>query len=142
MKFAFLLSLVASAAATLTESAAAECACEHTCTPTQMEGFQFSECTFGEINTYNGFHWEGFSCVSESVFWGRSRIDRRTTGDVISGVSHSNPELCPSFDVLESEIIEAFSVTEIHITTEFDCDLEFHYSMTDGSTCKDTHSCS
>src|ERR1700760_1810289 len=60
----------------------------------------------------------------------------------ITGTAHSDLSRCPSFGCGGSSGISAFSVTELQISVEFDCDLEFHYNMPGGSTCKQTHSCS
>lgn len=45
----------------------------------------------------------------------------------------------PSFGCGPS--IDRFSLGSIHVKPEFDCDLEFHYDMPDGSTCKHRSFC-
>ena len=60
----------------------------------------------------------------------------------ITGTASSDVPSCPSFGCGSSSEVSAFSITEVQISVEFDCDIEFHYSMPGGSTCKQTSSCS
>jgi CFEM domain len=60
----------------------------------------------------------------------------------ITGTASSDVSSCPSFGCGSSSEVSAFSITEVQISVEFDCSIEFHYSMPGGSTCKQTSSCS
>lgn len=61
----------------------------------------------------------------------------------ITGSAKPDKASSPKFGCGSSgSSVSAFSVTEIEISVEFDCDLEFHYDMGDGTTCKQKSSCS
>ncbi|KAE9365225.1 hypothetical protein N431DRAFT_473299 [Stipitochalara longipes BDJ] len=114
------------------------------CNSQQTSGFDWSGLNFGSFSTYGSFDFNGFSCASS--FGSGSKRDvlsgRGFQSTCITGTAHSDASSCPSFGCGSSSEVSAFSVTEIQISVEFDCDLEFHYSMPGGSTCKQTSSCS
>lgn len=108
---------------------------------------------------FGGFSFSGFTCQDG---YGKrapgSRFAPRSQ-KVISGSCGHDSSSSPSFGCGSSspsgssgfgsgsssgssEDVSAFSVSTIEVVTEFDCDLEFHYSMEDGSTCKHRSSCS
>ncbi|KAH8793692.1 adhesin protein Mad1 [Hyaloscypha sp. PMI_1271] len=114
------------------------------CNTQQSSGFDWSGLNFGSFSKYGGLNFGGFSCAS--AFGGGSKRDslskRTFQNTCITGKAHSDVSSCPSFGCGSSSDVSAFSVNELQISVEFDCDLEFHYSMPGGSTCKQTHSCS
>ncbi|OIW30907.1 hypothetical protein CONLIGDRAFT_293631 [Coniochaeta ligniaria NRRL 30616] len=109
---------------------------DNKCTDKQSTGFDFSDLGFGGFSSYNNFNWKGFTCGSDAT----KRFAPRTTGKKISGSCSSVKEQSPSFGCGAS--IDKFSLGSIGVKPEFDCDLEFHYDMPDGSTCKTRSSCS
>ncbi|PMD30863.1 hypothetical protein L207DRAFT_592230 [Hyaloscypha variabilis F] len=114
------------------------------CNSQQSSGFDWSGLSFGSFSTYGSFDFSGFTCASS--FGGGSKRDllsgRGFQSTCITGTTHSDASSCPSFGCGSSSEVSAFSVSEIEISVEFDCSLEFHYSMPGGTTCKQTSSCS
>ncbi|KAH8907822.1 hypothetical protein BR93DRAFT_958372 [Coniochaeta sp. PMI_546] len=109
---------------------------DNKCTDKQSSGFDFSDLGFGGFSSYNNFNWKGFTCGSDN----NKRFAPRTNGKKISGSCSSVKEQSPSFGCGAN--IDKFSLGSIGVKPEFDCDLEFHYDMPDGSTCKHRSSCS
>ncbi|KAK3500758.1 hypothetical protein B0T13DRAFT_229478 [Neurospora crassa] len=137
MKYsASLLAFAASAAATFPWHNAPPFTCpqntDNKCTEQQKTGFIFDDLSLGPFSQYMDFNFNGW--VAGAGFGGR--FGKRTFGG-ISGVCGSDHSKAPSFSAGGE-----FSLGSIHITPEFDCDLEFHYGMPDGSTCKHRNRCS
>ncbi|GAB1311796.1 hypothetical protein MFIFM68171_02006 [Madurella fahalii] len=113
---------------------------DNECTDKQKPGFSFDDLDFGDFFDYNDFKFSGWKCEDEGGGRGRGgRFAPRTGRKVIGGVCHSDKRNSPSFGCGPS--IDKFSLGSIHVKPEFDCDLEFHYDMPDGSTCKHRSFC-
>ncbi|KAH8588531.1 hypothetical protein B0O99DRAFT_677390 [Bisporella sp. PMI_857] len=115
-----------------------------TCDDKQKGGFDWSGLDLGDFTDFGGFKFSGFSCASKfgsgkkrDLLTGRTFQDKCITGHASSDKSSS-----PSFSCSQSKEVEKFSIDEFHVTPEFDCDLQFHYTMPDKSTCKQTSKCS
>ncbi|KAJ4407506.1 hypothetical protein N0V85_004355 [Neurospora sp. IMI 360204] len=136
MKYsASLLAFAASAAATFPFHNAPAFTCpqntDNKCTDQQKTGFAFDDLSAGPFSQYKDFNFNGWT--SGAGFGGR--FGKRTFKG-ISGVCGSDKSKAPSFGAGDQ-----FSLGSIHVTPEFDCDLEFHYHMPDGSTCKHRNQC-
>ncbi len=113
---------------------------DNKCTSEQSAGWNFGDLALGGFSQYNDLSWSGFTC--QKSFSKRDRYDRRGGGNFIGASCGSDRVSAPSFGCSGSQNIEAFSVSEFFVSTEFDADLEFHYGMPDGSTCKSRSPCS
>ncbi|EHA45872.1 adhesin protein Mad1 [Pyricularia oryzae 70-15] len=138
MKTFTFLSLVAGATATFKGANPFECPSntDNQCKPKQAGGFNWSDLNPGKFSSYDDFNFKGWECKEDKSFTRRGHFDRRTSGKVIDGRASSNKGDCPSFDSKDK-----FSLDTFHMSTEFDCDLEFHYGMPDGSTCRQRSPC-
>ncbi|TLD22084.1 hypothetical protein PspLS_08203 [Pyricularia sp. CBS 133598] len=138
MKTFTFLSLVAGATATFKGANPFECPAntDNKCKPKQAGGFNWGDLNPGKFNSYDDFNFKGWECKEDKSFTRRGHFDRRTFGKVIDGRASSNKGDCPSFDSKDK-----FSLDTFHMSTEFDCDLEFHYGMPDGSTCRHRAPC-
>lgn len=115
---------------------------DNKCNTQQQSGWDWSDLQIGSFSSYGGFSFGGFSC--EEGYGKRepgSRFAPRTQKSLKGSCGHSK-ESSPSFGCGQDSDVEAFSVSTIDVITEFDADLEFHFSMGDGSTCKQRSSCS
>lgn len=99
---------------------------DNTCVENQKNGFDFKELFPGSFSKYNDFDFKGWSC--------EDKFNKRT----IKGECGPTKQESPSFGCTD----KTFSVDHIEVTPEEDTDLEFHYDMPDGSSCKTRHSCS
>ncbi|KAK8042152.1 adhesin protein mad1 protein [Apiospora rasikravindrae] len=109
---------------------------DNKCTEKQVPGFDWKDLPTGAFDSYGGFNWKGFTC--ENKFSKRDELVPRTFGfqdKCISGIAHHDKKKAPSFGC-NGKDIEKTSIGGFQVTPEFDCDLEFHYGMPDGSTCK------
>ncbi|KAK2624695.1 hypothetical protein QTJ16_005888 [Diplocarpon rosae] len=114
------------------------------CNTQQSSGFDWSSLDLGSFADYGDFSFSGFSCAGSfgsgqkrDVLTGRTFQDKCITGEASAEISKS-----PSFGCGSSSSVKDFSVTEFQVSTEFDCDLEFHYEMPDKSSCKQKSFCS
>ncbi|KAL1876305.1 hypothetical protein Daus18300_002934 [Diaporthe australafricana] len=115
---------------------------DNKCNTQQESGWDWSDLATGSFSSYGGFSFGGFSC--EEGYGKRepgSRFAPRTSKTLSGSCGHSK-ESSPSFGCGQDSDVESFSVSTIDVITEFDADLEFHFSMGDGSTCKQRSSCS
>ncbi|KAL1836180.1 hypothetical protein VTJ49DRAFT_5470 [Mycothermus thermophilus] len=110
---------------------------DNKCTPQQQPGFNWADLDFGDFFNYKDFIFKGWKCEDESGK--RSRITPRTFGKVIGGVCTSDKFKSPSFGCGPN--LDKFSLGSILVKPEFDTDLEFHYDMPDGKTCKHRSHC-
>ncbi|KAH8660981.1 hypothetical protein BGZ60DRAFT_530972 [Tricladium varicosporioides] len=113
------------------------------CNDDQSNGFDWKPVPVGSISGFGGFKFSGYSCANQFGSGKRDRFEKRTFANskCITGSASSDKSKSPSFSCDQSSV-KQFSVNEFHVSVEFDCDLEFHYGMPDGSTCKQTHGCS
>lgn len=109
---------------------------DNKCTDKQKPGFSFDDLDFGPFTGYHDFSWNGFTCGNVG---GNGRFNKRTGGKKIGGVCSGDKKSSPSFGC--GPKIDKFSLGSIHVKPEFDCDLEFHYDMPDGKTCKHRSPC-
>ncbi|KAK3367036.1 hypothetical protein B0T24DRAFT_378887 [Lasiosphaeria ovina] len=109
---------------------------DNKCTDKQKPGFNFGDLNIGPVFQYNDFTFKNFQCGASSG----KRFEPRTSSKFIGGTCHPDKASSPSFGCGAS--VEKFSLGSIHVKPEFDCDLEFHYDMPDGSTCKHRNPCS
>ncbi|KAK0717118.1 hypothetical protein B0T26DRAFT_675480 [Lasiosphaeria miniovina] len=109
---------------------------DNKCTDKQKPGFNFGDLNIGPVFQYNDFTFKNFQCGASSG----KRFEPRTSSKFIGGTCHSDKASSPSFGCGAS--VDKFSLGSIHVKPEFDCDLEFHYDMPDGSTCKHRNPCS
>ncbi|KAG6367450.1 hypothetical protein INS49_001639 [Diaporthe citri] len=115
---------------------------DNKCNTQQESGWDWSDLQLGSFSSYGGFSFGGFEC--EEGYGKRepgSRFAPRTSKALKGSCGHEK-ESSPSFGCGQDTEIESFSVSTIDVITEFDADLEFHFSMGDGSTCKQRSSCS
>ncbi|KAK0729852.1 hypothetical protein B0H67DRAFT_638423 [Lasiosphaeris hirsuta] len=108
---------------------------DNKCTEPQKGGFSFDDLNVGPFAQYKDFSWKGFTCGSG----GGSRINPKGGQKFIGGSCTSDKNTSPSFSCGPN--VDKFSLGSIHVQPEFDCDLEFHYDMPDGSSCKHRNSC-
>ncbi|KAH8882664.1 hypothetical protein GQ53DRAFT_831307 [Thozetella sp. PMI_491] len=140
MKTASILAFAAGAAATGfkgTSPFTCPANTDNKCTDTQKGGYDFGDLPLGGFNQYKDFNWfGGWTCGSGSG----KRFAPRTNQNYIGATCGHDKSSSPSFGCGSS--IDKFSLGGMHVVPEFDCDLEFHYSMPDGSTCKHRNACS
>ncbi|RYP86176.1 hypothetical protein DL769_000788 [Monosporascus sp. CRB-8-3] len=112
------------------------------CLPDWKGGFDWADLTPGKFDSYKGFKWGGFTC--EDKFSKRDELAPRTfTQDkCITGKATKDKTTSPSISCDKSEGSKKTSIKEFHVQPEFDCDLEFHYTMPDGGSCKHRSRCS
>ncbi|KAB5528968.1 hypothetical protein GE09DRAFT_1149192 [Coniochaeta sp. 2T2.1] len=106
---------------------------DNKCTPKQSGGFNFIDLPDGPFSNYDQFNFKGFSCKSDN----NKRFAPRTGGKKLAGSCGPTKEQSPSFGSKDG-----FSLGHISVKPQFDCDLEFHYDMPDGSKCKHRNKCS
>ncbi|KAF3037323.1 hypothetical protein E8E12_003217 [Didymella heteroderae] len=109
------------------------------CSDKQKAGFDWSDLKDGDSNfNYGDFDFSGGWKCSNS-FGKRDLITKRTFGSkcIKNKVSKEKPA---SFGCDKRK--SGFSITHIDVSVEFDVDLELHYTMEDGSKCKQVAPCS
>ncbi|KAK2003822.1 hypothetical protein LX36DRAFT_54506 [Colletotrichum falcatum] len=116
---------------------------DNKCDDKQKAGFSWGDLNTGSFSNYGGFDFKGWTC--ESDFSKRDVLAPRTftKGKVISGSCGQKKETSPSFGCGSGAgAPDKFSISHFDVSVEFDCDLEFHYDMPDGSNCKQRSPCS
>lgn len=138
MKSVTILALVAGASATFKGANPFTCPSntDNKCEEKQKTGFNWGDMPLGNVDNYDKFKFKGWQCSEDKNFKRRGQFDRRTPNKVIGGTCFSEKPKCPSFGSPDK-----FSLDKIHVSTEFDCDLEFHYDMPDGSLCRHRAPC-
>jgi hypothetical protein len=111
------------------------------CWPKQKEGWKWDDLVPGDFSHYDGFDFSGFSCKSKP-FKRYDLAGRTFGGNYISGECGHDKAFAPNFGPAPGAETDKFSIKTFHIRPEFDCRLEFHYDMPDGSTCKHSADCS
>lgn len=109
------------------------------CTDKQKGGYDWSDLKDGDKpGKYDDFDFGGGWSCSTKKFGKRDHITKRTFG--AKAITNScGKEKPASFSCDKKK--EGFSVTHIDISVDHDADLDFHYKMKDGSTCKQRASC-
>ncbi|KAL2256569.1 hypothetical protein VTK26DRAFT_1469 [Humicola hyalothermophila] len=136
--FVPVLALAAGATATFRGAPPFTCPAntDNKCTDKQTPGFSWLDLDFGDFFEYNDFFFNGWKCEEDGP---RGRFGPRTGRKAIGGICTSDKSKSPSFGC--GPKIDKFSLGSIHVKPEFDCDLEFHYDMPDGSKCKHRSPC-
>ncbi|KAK4042132.1 hypothetical protein C8A01DRAFT_33767 [Parachaetomium inaequale] len=139
MKTVSILALAAGVSATFNLAPPFTCPgnTDNKCTDKQKPGFSWDDLDFGDFLDYRDFNFRGWKCEDDGDK--RGRFAPRTGKRVIGGTCSSEKQKSPSFGC--GAAIDKFSLGSIHVKPEFDCDLEFHYDMPDGSTCKHRSAC-
>jgi hypothetical protein len=107
------------------------------CSDKQKGGFNWADLNDGaDVPSYGDFNFSGGWKCSNS-FGKRDGLSKRTFGDkcIKNTVKKDKPA---SFGCDK----RGFSITHMDVSSEFDAELELHYKMEDGSTCKQHSSCS
>jgi hypothetical protein len=115
---------------------------DNKCIPKQYPGYKWEDLSPGGFNKYGGFNWKGYTC--ENKFSKRDDLAPRTLKfqeKCITGIAHPDKNKCPSFSCDKEQGLDYTSIKEFYITVEFDCDMEFHYEMPGGKTCKHRSPC-
>jgi hypothetical protein len=110
---------------------------DNKCTDKQKPGFSWDDLDFGDFFDYKDFNFRGWKCEDDGEK--RGKFAPRTFGKAITGTCSSDKKKSPSFGC--GAAVDKFSLGSIHVKPEFDCDLEFHYDMPDGSSCKHRSPC-
>ncbi|OBT70431.1 hypothetical protein VE03_00233 [Pseudogymnoascus sp. 23342-1-I1] len=110
------------------------------CEPQQIPGFNWGDLNLGSFDVYAGFDFSGgWSCKSSFAGRKRDALLPRTFGSkCITGTTHADVTSCPK---IKASTVDKFSITHLQVSVEFDCDLEFHYTLPDKSICKQKSSC-
>ncbi|KAK5071265.1 hypothetical protein LTR64_007768 [Lithohypha guttulata] len=111
------------------------------CVGDQSGGWDFGKVPTGQVGSYDGFQFSGFSCQDGfNARSGRRGMKKRTQfdGKAIVGQATKDDASCPKISGQDKD----FSITEMHVSTDKDADLTFEYDMPDGSTCKQKTRCS
>ncbi|KAI0975526.1 hypothetical protein F4678DRAFT_273796 [Xylaria arbuscula] len=113
---------------------------DNQCTSDMTKGFDWSDLNIGSFDTYKGFQYSGYTCSQK--FNKRDALTGRSfQSKCITGKATQDKDSSPKISCDKSQGVDKSSITEFQVTPEFDCDLEFHYTMPDGSTCKHRSSC-
>ncbi|KAI1662461.1 hypothetical protein F4813DRAFT_344603 [Daldinia decipiens] len=110
------------------------------CIPDIVKGIDWSDLPFGGFDSYKGFNWSGFTCSEK--FGKRDQLTARTfQSKCITGTAQQDKGKSPKISCDNSKGVTKTSIKKFQVSPEFDCDLEFHYTMPDGSACKHRSSC-
>ncbi|TGJ82623.1 hypothetical protein E0Z10_g6128 [Xylaria hypoxylon] len=113
---------------------------DNQCTSDMSHGFDWSDLNLGDFGSYKGFTYSGYSCSQK--FGKRDELTGRSfQSKCITGKATQDKDSSPKMSCDKSKGVEKTSIREFQVTPEFDCDLEFHYTMPDGSSCKHRSSC-
>ncbi|KAF1812780.1 hypothetical protein P152DRAFT_513823 [Eremomyces bilateralis CBS 781.70] len=106
------------------------------CSDAQSSGFDWNDLQTGSFSQYQGFDFSGFTCANS--FGKRDALSKRAfNSKCIQGTAEW--ESGPSISRGQGQ--QGFSITQMHISTSRDSDLEFVFGMEDGSTCRQTSPC-
>ncbi|RMJ08721.1 hypothetical protein BHE90_012185 [Fusarium euwallaceae] len=117
-------------------------AVDNKCDDKQKSGWSWGDLDVGRFDKYNDWDFSGWTCGEDKS---KRDLSGRTFGKTISGECGSSKESAPSFGCDSGSCgggYDKFSVKKFHVKPEFDCRLEFHYEMPDGSSCKHQADCS
>lgn len=140
---AFLTALVAGQTAATSWNAQSAFSCPSTaqnaCNPQQWTGFDWQFLGTGSFGFYNDFFFSGFSCADR--FGKRDAVTKRTfRSKCITATLAPGGGQGPSFGC-STDKKNGFSVDRYQVSVSRDTDIEFHYQMKDGSTCKHVGPC-
>ncbi|KAM0437120.1 hypothetical protein ACHAQK_007329 [Fusarium lateritium] len=114
-------------------------AIDNKCEEHQKKGWKWDDLQVGQFEKYNDWDFKGWTCGTDKS---KRDLTGRHFGKTISGTCGSTREEAPSFGCGAGSKEKQFSLHKFHVKPEFDCRLEFHYDMPDGSTCKHQADCS
>ncbi|KAG5747779.1 hypothetical protein H9Q70_009547 [Fusarium xylarioides] len=114
-------------------------AIDNKCQENQKKGWYWDDLQVGQFEKYNDFDFKGWTCGTDKS---KRDLSGRTFGKSISAECGPAKEAAPSFGCGAGSKEKSFSLKKFHVRPEFDCRLEFHYDMPDGSTCKHQADCS
>ncbi|KAI0384511.1 hypothetical protein F5Y04DRAFT_248491 [Hypomontagnella monticulosa] len=113
---------------------------DNVCIPDIIKGIDWSDLPFGGFDSYKGFKWSGFTCAQK--FGKRDELTARTfQSKCATGKATSDKNSSPKISCDKSKGVNKTSIKKFQVSPEFDCDLEFHYTMPDKSTCKHRSPC-
>ncbi|KAI1472347.1 uncharacterized protein F4812DRAFT_10013 [Daldinia caldariorum] len=113
---------------------------DNVCIPDIVKGIDWSDLPFGGFDSYKGFKWSGFTCGEK--FGKRDELTSRSfQSKCITGKATSEREKSPKISCDNSKGVKKTSIKKFQVSPEFDCDLEFHYTMPDNSICKHRSPC-
>ncbi|KAI1771694.1 hypothetical protein F4818DRAFT_428747 [Hypoxylon cercidicola] len=114
---------------------------DNVCLPDFSGGLSWGDLPFGGFDSYKGFKWSGFQCADK--FGKRDELSPRTNfqSKCITGTATPDKKSSPKISCDKSKGNNKMSIKTFQVTPKFDCDLEFHYTMPDGSACKHRSSC-
>ncbi|KAF2244007.1 hypothetical protein BU26DRAFT_91297 [Trematosphaeria pertusa] len=108
------------------------------CSDQQRQGFDWSGLQNGQSNfNYGDFNFGGGWTCKNSFGRRDNVLNKRFGGKAITNSCSKSKPATFSCDKRK----DGFSVTDIDVSVEFDCDLEFHYTMPDNSICKQITPC-
>ena len=105
------------------------------CEGQQQGGWGWGNLPSGGFNNYDGFDFNGFTCTDR--FGKRDSVTKRAFQQKAIQGSMSESD-GPSFKCGNGK---DFSATKYQVSVSRDTDVEMHYSMPDGTTCKQTAKC-
>ncbi|KAH9895449.1 hypothetical protein F4778DRAFT_746924 [Xylariomycetidae sp. FL2044] len=114
---------------------------DNTCLDDFKNGIDWSDLSFGSFDDYKGFKWTGgWTCAEK--FGKRDELSKRTFQSKCATAKATNQKSSsPKISCDSSKGNSKTSIKTFQVTPDFDCDLEFHYTMPDQSTCKHRSSC-
>jgi hypothetical protein len=114
-------------------------AIDNKCEENQKKGWQWDDLQLGQFEKYNDWDFKGWTCGTDKS---KRDLTGRHFGKSIFADCGGKKEEAPSFGCGAGSKQKQFSLHKFHVKPEFDCRLEFHYDMPDGSTCKHQADCS
>ncbi|OAA75172.1 extracellular serine-threonine rich protein [Akanthomyces lecanii RCEF 1005] len=105
------------------------------CKPDQIPGYNWKDTPVGPIGGYGGCNFKGWTCKKKfgrrDMLAGRQDDGSKLIeADVGVDGSDNNPVISAGDD------IGTFDINSFSVESEFDARFEFHYTMPDGSVCK------
>ncbi|KAF4338466.1 hypothetical protein FBEOM_7611 [Fusarium beomiforme] len=114
-------------------------AIDNKCEDSQKKGWYWDDLQVGQFDKYQDWDFKGWTCGTDKS---KRDLTGRHFGKSISAECGSVKEQAPSFGCGAGSKQKSFSLKKFHVKPEFDCRLEFHYEMPDGSNCKHQADCS
>ncbi|KAL7621340.1 hypothetical protein AAE478_008661 [Parahypoxylon ruwenzoriense] len=113
---------------------------DNVCIPDITAGLDWTDLPYGGFDSYKGFKWSGFTCADK--FGKRDELTARTfQSKCITGKATKDKSQSPKISCDKTKGVNKTSIKKFQVSPEFDCDLEFHYTMPDGSSCKHRSAC-
>lgn len=104
------------------------------CSGEQKSGYNWGNLEPGSFSSYGNNKFSGFKCGNS--FGKRDQLSKRTfQSKCITADIDKEPKI-------ECDGKDQMSIDSYQVSSSWDTDIEAHYGMPDGSTCKQTHRCS